>query len=96
MLEGDHFRRDDYLSLAEIPESLTGYDVALPPDADRLIQREILPRVGERYPDLVEPLMRWLGRGVPVYSGRPRLSRRRIPPSGPPVLRSTSLRPARQ
>ena len=66
MLEGDRFGRDDYLSLDEIPKSLTGYDVALPPDADRVIRREILPRIEQRYPDLVEPLMRWLGDDVPV------------------------------
>jgi hypothetical protein len=66
MLEGDRFVRDDYLSLDEISESLTGYDVPLPSDADGVIRREILPQVEQRYPDLVEPLMGWLGGGVPI------------------------------
>ena len=66
MLEGDRFVRDDYLSLDEIPESLTGYDVPLPPDADEVIRGKILPQVEQRYPDLVAPLTRWLSGAVPV------------------------------
>ena len=69
MLEGDRFVRDDYLSLDEVPESLTGYDLPLPPDADSIIRGKLLPQVEERYPDLVEPLMGWLG-GVEPFMRR--------------------------
>lgn len=60
MLEGDRFARQDLLALDEVPEYLDGYDLPLPPDADEVIRREILPRVQQRYPDLIEPLAQWL------------------------------------
>jgi hypothetical protein len=60
MLEGDRFERQDLLRLDEVPAYLAGYDLPLPPDADEVIRREVLPRVEQRYPELLAPLQQWL------------------------------------
>lgn len=62
MLEGARFHREDLLGLDEVPGYLDGYDLPLRADADEVIRREVLPRVQERYPGLIEPLARWLRR----------------------------------
>lgn len=66
MLEDGRFSRTDLLSVAEIPESLDGYDPPLRPDADAILRDRVVPRVAERFPDLVELLLQWLGPELPV------------------------------
>lgn len=68
MLEGTRFDRQDLLALDEIPVSVRGYDLPLPPEADGRIRDLLLPRVAGRFPDFVEPLMYWLGPNPPVPS----------------------------
>lgn len=60
MLEGERFAREDLLSVSEVPACLDGYDLPLPADADVRLQRELMPRVAQRSPELLAPLRYWL------------------------------------
>jgi hypothetical protein len=66
MLDGNNRDRQDLLAAAEIPSVIRGYDPPLPRNADRRIDRELMPWVRRKYPQLEGALNQWLGWRIPV------------------------------
>ncbi len=60
MVEHDTLRRQDLLETREVPPYLYGYDWPLPADTVDRIERDVVPFVEERYPELLDDLRLWL------------------------------------